>query len=330
MITRTIPSWHQSLINAFREPVELANYLRIDPAIFHSGPELNTEFSMLVPRGFADRMEKDNPNDPLLLQVMPRAEELQTKHGYCQDPVGDADATKVPGLLHKYSGRALLITTGACAIHCRYCFRRHFPYSDSNACSDNLHLALEYLKANKEITEVILSGGDPLMLSDAALESLVRKLEDIDHIQRLRIHIRIPVMLPERITPEIINLLSTTEFQTILVIHSNHAHELDESVSQSMTCLKQTGITLLNQSVLLRGVNDNLETLYNLSNRLFAIGVLPYYLHMLDQVQGAMHFEISSGDAISIHTRLQAMLPGYLVPKLVYERAGAESKTLLS
>jgi L-lysine 2,3-aminomutase len=330
MITRTIPSWHQSLINAFRQPDELAHYLQIDPAIFHSGQGLNTKFSMLAPRGFADRMEKGNHKDPLLLQVMPRTEELHTKHGYSCDPVGDADATVAPGVLHKYSSRALLITTGACAIHCRYCFRRNFPYSDSNACSDNLHQALEYLQANRDITEVILSGGDPLILSDAALKSLVLRLEKIGHIQRLRIHSRIPVILPERVTPEIINLLSTSRFQTILVIHSNHANELDESVSQTMRQLKQAGITLLNQSVLLRGINDNPATLYNLSNRLFSIGILPYYLHMLDHALGTTHFELSAKEATSIHLQLQAMLPGYLVPKLVYERAGAKSKLLLS
>ncbi len=330
MITRTIPSWHQSLIDAFREPDELSRYLQIDPAIFYSGKELNTKFSMLVPRGFAERMEKNNPYDPLLLQVMPRPEEMQAKHGYCQDPVGDADSTKAPGILHKYHERALLITTGACSIHCRYCFRRHFPYSDSNACSDNLHHALEYLRTNRDIAEVILSGGDPLMLSDTALKVLVRKLEDIDHIQRLRIHSRVPITLPDRITSELIDLLSTNRFQSILVTHSNHANELDQNVSKAMNRLTQSGITLLNQSVLLLGINDNPETLYNLSNRLFSIGILPYYLHMLDQVEGASHFEVSPKQAISIHKQLQATLPGYLVPKLVYERPGAESKVSLS
>ncbi len=330
MITRTIPSWHQSLIDAFREPDELARYLQVDPATFHPEQGLNTTFPMLVPRGFADRMEKNNPQDPLLLQVMPCSEELHTKSGYNSDPVGDTYATVAPGVLHKYQGRALLITTGACSIHCRYCFRRHFPYYDSNAGNDNWQLALEYLKKNPDITEVILSGGDPLMLSDTTLQILMHKLEDIGHIQRLRIHSRIPVTLPERITQEIIDLLSTSRFQSILVIHSNHPNELNEEVSQAILRLKQTDITLLNQTVLLRGINDNPETLCNLSNRLFSLGILPYYLHMLDRAQGTSHFEVAPKQATSIHAQLLAMLPGYLVPRLVYERAGATSKLLLS
>lgn len=328
MITRTIPSWHQSLIDAFREPDKLASYLQIDPGLFRSGQESYTGFPLLVPRGFAARMEKGNPQDPLLLQVIARSEESQSKHGYSSDPVGDADATVAPGVLHKYHGRALLITTGACSIHCRYCFRRHFPYSDSSAYRDNWRPALEYLKANQDITEVILSGGDPLMLRDAALNLLVHKLEDIGHIQRLRIHSRIPVTLPERITSALIALLATSRFQSILVIHSNHANELDAGVAQVMGQLKQAGITLLNQAVLLRSVNDDPETLCNLSNRLFSLGILPYYLHMLDHAQGTAHFEVSAKMAAAIFSQLQALLPGYLVPKLVYERAGAESKLL--
>ncbi|MEJ2529264.1 MAG: 4Fe-4S cluster-binding domain-containing protein, partial [Gammaproteobacteria bacterium] len=195
MITRTIPSWHQSLIDAFREPNELARYLQVDPEIFHPRQGLNTDFPMLVPRGFAERMEKNNPQDPLLLQVIPRSEELDTKSGFSGDPVGDTEAAVAPGVLHKYQGRVLLITTGACSIHCRYCFRRHFTYSDSNACSHNWQHALKYLENNLDITEVILSGGDPLMLSDSALNSLLHKLAEIGHIQRLRIHSRMPVTL---------------------------------------------------------------------------------------------------------------------------------------
>lgn len=329
MITRTIPSWHQSLIDAFREPDELARYLQIDPSIFHLGQELDTAFPLLVPRGFADRMEKNNPQDPLLLQVIPRHEEFLTRLGYSSDPVGDMDAIVAPGVLHKYHGRALIIATGACSIHCRYCFRRHFPYSNSNAYNDNWQLALEYLKSNQDITEVILSGGDPLMLSDTILNSLVQELEDIDHIQRLRIHSRVPITLPDRVTPELIDVFSTSRFQSILVVHSNHANELDQRVSRNMRRLKQAGITLLNQSVLLRGVNDSLEALSNLSNRLFSIGISPYYLHMLDRAQGATHFEVSMKQARSIYAQLQVTLPGYLVPKLVYEKAGAKSKLLL-
>lgn len=275
-------------------------------------------------------MEKQNPQDPLLLQVMPRLEELQTAPGFCLDPVGDTEATMAPGILHKYSGRTLLITTGACSIHCRYCFRRHFPYSGSNTCGPNMGPTIEYLKANQDTTEVILSGGDPLMLSDTILEELICNLEQIDQIQRLRIHSRMPVTLPERVTPELVKILTTSRFQTIIVVHSNHPNELDESVSLAIKRLSQQGITLLNQSVLLRDINDSPEVLYRLCTKLFSIGILPYYLHMLDRVHGAMHFAVGTSEAISIHKQLQELLPGYLVPKLVYEKAGAKSKLAVS
>ncbi len=330
MITRTVPAWHQSLTNAFREPDELAGFLQIDPATLYSGPVPDTGFSMLVPRGFAERMEKQNPKDPLLLQVIPRRDELHSRPGFCLDPVGDTAATMTPGLLHKYSGRALFITTGACSIHCRYCFRRHFDYSGSNTCGVNMEQAMEYLKNNQDIEEVILSGGDPLMLSDTALKELIQGLEQIERIQRLRIHSRIPVTLPERITPELVTILASNRFQTIMVVHSNHANELDQSVAMAMKELSQQGVTLLNQSVLLRDINDSAEVLHQLCTRLFSLGILPYYLHMLDRVQGAMHFEVVTNEAISIHNQLQTLLPGYLVPKLVYEKAGAKSKLPVS
>ncbi len=330
MITRTVPAWHQSLINAFREPDELAGFLQIDPAALYSGPAPDTGFSMLVPRGFAGRMEKQNPQDPLLLQVIPRRDELHSKQGFCLDPVGDTAATMAPGVLHKYSGRALLITTGACSIHCRYCFRRHFAYSDSNTCGANMDTAMEYLQANRDIEEVILSGGDPLMLGDTALEELIHRLGQVDQIQRLRIHSRIPVTLPERVTQELAKILATNRFQTIMVVHSNHANELDQDVSLAMKELSRQDITLLNQSVLLRGINNNIEVLSQLCTRLFSMGILPYYLHMLDRVQGAMHFEVAASEAVSIHNQLQRRLPGYLVPKLVYEKAGAKSKLPVS
>ncbi len=321
-----MPAWHQALINAFREPDELARYLQIDPKIFYPEQAPDTGFPMLVPQGFARRMEKQNPRDPLLLQVMPGVEELHTAPGFCQDPVGDAEATMKPGLLHKYSGRALLITTGACSIHCRYCFRRHFPYSGSNTCGPNIGQAIDYLKANPEVVEVILSGGDPLMLSDTALQQMLVELQQIKHIQRLRLHSRMPITLPERITPKLVQILTSNRFQTIMVVHSNHANELDVSVAEAMQHLTQYGITIFNQSVLLRGINNNTEVLQQLCTRLFSLGILPYYLHMLDRVQGATHFEVGASEAVSIHKQLQESLPGYLVPKLVHEQAGAKSK----
>jgi L-lysine 2,3-aminomutase len=330
MITRTVPAWHQSLINAFREPDELARYLEIDPELFPVGSGGDCGFSMLVPMGFARRMEKGNPHDPLLLQVMPGLEESQTAPDFGPDPVGDGAATVEPGVLHKYHGRILLITTGACSIHCRYCFRRHFPYSDSNTYGPNLQRAVEYIEAHPEVEEVILSGGDPLMLSDEALGELIAGLEQIEWLKRLRIHSRIPITLPERVTPELAGILGDSRLQTIVVVHSNHANELDQTVSLAARELTQQGITLLNQSVLLRHINDSSEALCQLNTRLFSMGILPYYLHLLDRVQGAMHFEVGPGEAASIHAGLLEQLPGYLVPRLVYEKAGAKSKLALS
>lgn len=326
MITRTIPSWHQSLIDAFRNSHDLAKYLNIEPLGNDFNDAQDTNFPMLVPREFADRMEKGNPQDPLLLQTMPGIRELDTKDGYATDPVGEAAATIAPGVLHKYQGRVLLVTTGACPIHCRYCFRRHFPYSDSLASGPNLDPAIKYIEANRDITEVILSGGDPLMLKNSNLEILIKRLEQIDHLQRLRIHSRMPVVLPSRIDHELTRLLKTSRLTSVLVVHCNHPDELDQSVKDVLNALSNTGIIILNQSVLLHGINDNAETLKQLSERLFSCGVLPYYLHMLDRVAGARHFEVDPAQAIDIHSQLQSSLPGYLVPKLVYEKAGAESK----
>lgn len=330
MITRTMPSWHQSLIDAFRKPQELAEYLEIELSDTGIEMEPDTEFTMLVPRGFAHRMEKGNPRDPLLLQVLPSLEENDKKSGYGLDPVGDASSTIAPGVLHKYKGRVLLIATGACPIHCRYCFRRHFPYSDSVVSSINLEPAIEYLTASKDISEIILSGGDPLMLSNSKLKAIINQLEGIEHLQRLRIHSRMPIILPERIDQETAELLTSSRLQVVFVVHCNHANELNHAVRKAITTLAESGITVLNQSVLLRGINDCSETLHNLSEKLFSFGVLPYYLHMLDRVAGAMHFEVKTENALTIHKQLQSSLPGYLVPRLVYEKSGAASKLLLS
>ena len=326
MITRTIPSWHQSLIDAFRNPQDLAEYLNIAPLDLGFNSVQNEDFPMLVPREFADRIEKGNPQDPLLLQIMPSNRELETKEGYGEDPVGEAEATMAPGVMQKYHGRVLLVTTAACPIHCRYCFRRHFPYSDSLASGPNLDSAIKYIEANREITEVILSGGDPLMLNNTTLKTVIKRLEQIDHLQRLRIHSRMPIIVPSRIDLELTELLQTSRFTSVLVIHCNHPNELNQSVNDALSAISNAGIIILNQSVLLHGVNDDTETLKLLSERLFSCGVLPYYLHMLDRVTGAMHFEVETTKAIAIHSQLQNSLPGYLIPKLVYEKAGAESK----
>ena len=326
MITRTVPPWHQSLIDAYRNPHDLAKYLQIELETSKFTDKQEMVFSTLVPRDFANRMHQGNLNDPLLLQVMPCTMESEATQGFSTDPLEETAATVSPGVLHKYYGRVLLVVTGACPIHCRYCFRRHFPYSDSLASGPNLDLAIQYLEKNRDISEVILSGGDPLMLNNSVLETVISRLEQVDHIQRLRIHSRMPVVLPSRIDNELTQLLKTRRFTPVLVIHCNHPNELDQEVCDTLNVLSKTGITILNQSVLLRGINDTPETLALLSEKLFSCGVLPYYLHLLDQVSGAAHFEISTGKAIAIHEKLQQSLPGYLVPRLVHEKAGAKSK----
>ncbi len=290
----------------------------------------DTDFPMLVPRGFADRMERGNPKDPLLLQVLPMEDEDNTTEGYCLDPLGEAAATIAPGVLHKYSGRVLLVATAACPIHCRYCFRRHFPYSESMACGVNLDQAIASLHDDNEITEVILSGGDPLMLSNPYLQAMIDRLERIEHLQRLRIHSRMPIILPERIDQETAATITSSRLKVVLVTHCNHANELNHHVQQALNTLTENGITILNQSVLLREINDNPDALKALSEKLFSFGVLPYYLHMLDRVDGAAHFAVATTRALSLHRQLQNILPGYLVPRLVYEKTGAKSKLLLS
>jgi len=275
-------------------------------------------------------MRPGDPADPLLRQVLPLQLETQPHAGYSTDPVGDLQALAQPGLLHKYQGRALLLATAACAVHCRYCFRRHFPYSASEASPGGWQPALDHLAASPDIREVILSGGDPLSLSDQRLAALVHRLEQIPHLQRLRIHSRLPVVLPARVDEALTAWLGATRLQTIVVIHANHPNELDTEVATSMARLRATGVTLLNQSVLLRGVNDDCTTLVALSEQLFAAGVLPYYLHLLDKVQGAAHFDVSEREALALHQAMLVNLPGYLVPRLVREQAGAHYKIPLS
>jgi EF-P beta-lysylation protein EpmB len=313
-------------MDAFRNSHDLAEYLNIEPKPAEFIDEQEVEFPTLVPREFANRMEKENAKDPLLLQVMPCSKESETTEGYTSDPLGEKAATISPGLLHKYHGRALLIATGACPIHCRYCFRRHFPYSESIAFGANLNQAIEYLEGDRGISEVILSGGDPLMLNNSTLETVIRRLEQVDHLQRLRIHSRMPVALPSRIDCGLTNLLKTSRFSPVLVIHCNHPNELDQEVCDRLNDLHIAGVTILNQSVLLRDINDKAETLGLLSEKLISCRVLPYYLHLLDQVDGAAHFAVGASEAVAIYKQLQKSLPGYLVPRMVHEKAGAKSK----
>jgi EF-P beta-lysylation protein EpmB len=263
----------------------------------------------------------------LLRQVLPLAEELEAVRGYGPDPVGDHAAMRAPGVLQKYRGRVLLTATGACAVHCRYCFRREFPYGEANAAADHWRAAVEHVAADTSIEEVILSGGDPLTLSDRRLGECIERLVAIHHVKRLRIHSRLPVVLPERVTAGLCNALTGTRLHIAMVTHANHAQELDGSVQSACARLRDCDTVLLNQSVLLRGVNDRVEVLRELSGRLFEIGVLPYYLHLLDRVNGAAHFDVPEPQAARLVRALQAAVPGYLVPRLVRETPGAPGKT---
>ena len=286
-------------------------------------------FPLRVTRSYAARMAKGDPADPLLLQVLPQAQEMLTAPGYGADPVGDRAAAAVPGLLHKYAGRVLLLATGACAIHCRYCFRREFPYGEFQLTRQRETNALAYIAADPSIEEVILSGGDPLVLGDERLESLIQALESIPHLVRLRIHSRLPVVLPSRITDGLLRILGSTRLQPVLVIHANHARELDDEVATGLRRLADVGVTLLNQTVLLKGINDSPEILAELSRRLFGLGVHPYYLHLLDKAGGVAHFDTPEEAAFELYEELRRRLPGYLVPRLVREEAGKPYKSLM-
>ncbi|HEY5806614.1 MAG TPA: EF-P beta-lysylation protein EpmB [Povalibacter sp.] len=319
--------WQKALADAISSPVELCNVLGLDPALIPDALSAAEGFALRVPRGFVARMRRHDPRDPLLLQVLPLAAETQPVHGFGLDPVGDMASRAGRGLLHKYQGRALLIATGACAIHCRYCFRRHFPYSEESALAAGWESAIDAIRADTSISELILSGGDPLSLSDRRLTQLTDALRDIGHIQRLRIHTRYPVVLPERIDAGLLQWLSELPLQKVMVIHANHANELNQDVRDVCRALAASDVTLLNQSVLLAGINDSVDALASLSEALFAGQVLPYYLHLLDRVQGAAHFEVDESTALRLHTDLMRRLPGYLVPRLVREVPGAASKT---
>lgn len=292
-------------------------------------PPDDAGFALRVPRGFVARMRRQDPHDPLLLQVLPQRSEHDQAEGYLADPVGDMASKAGHGVLHKYDGRALLIASGSCAVNCRYCFRRHFPYGEEIAAAAQWREALAQVRADPSIRELILSGGDPLALATHKLEELTQGLAELPQIIRLRIHTRLPVVLPERVDEAFVGWLGALPLQKVVVLHANHANEFDASVDAACARLRGTGATLLNQSVLLRGVNDEVATLAGLSERLFAAGVLPYYLHQLDRVQGAAHFEVDDGAALELQQALQARLPGYLVPRFVREVAGDAAKRAL-
>jgi len=319
--------WQRELARAIKEPLELLAAVGLNADEIPGGIDPQQTFPLRVPRSYVARMRTGDPADPLLLQVLPRQLEAAIQPGFLRDPVDDATATTRPGLLHKYHGRVLLITTGACPIHCRYCFRRHFPYAKNRPDDHQWTAAAEYIAARPEITEVILSGGDPLSLSTERLSEISNALRRIPHLRRLRIHTRMPIVLPERIDDDFLRWLSTLPWQSVLVTHCNHANELSNDVQHALNKLHHIGVTLLNQAVLLKDVNDSVNAQCALSESLFASNVLPYYLHLLDRVQGAKHFDVPESMAVSLMNEVRQQLPGFLVPQLVREIAGEPHKT---
>ena len=333
MITTSLPvrqlesrTWQQELAEAITSPEELAAVLGLRPEDLAGADAAGRHFHLRVPRGFVARMRRGDPGDPLLRQVLPVAAELADEADYVADPVGESAALRTPALLQKYRGRALLITTQACAVHCRYCFRREFPYTEQSGDAPRWSEALAEIAADPSLEEIILSGGDPLSLSNARLENLTRALTAIPHVRRFRVHTRQPVVLPSRVDEGLLHWLRATTRPIVFVLHVNHPNELDAELAAACAKLRATGVTLLNQSVLLAGVNDDAPVLAELSLRLFEAGVLPYYLHALDRVRGAAHFAVPDGRARALAGQLAARLPGYLVPRLVREVPGAPAK----
>lgn len=332
IIIRNTPAreeWLHQLADVITDPVQLLQLLRLEQhAALRAGAEARRLFPFRVPRAFAARMLPGDPDDPLLRQVITAREEFDLAPGFSTDPL-DEQHSVVPGLLYKYQNRALMMVKGGCAVNCRYCFRRHFPYQEHQGNKTNWLRAVAYIRQHHELNEIILSGGDPLMAKDHELDELICLLEEIPHLTTLRIHSRLPVVIPARITARLCQRLAGCRLKVVLVTHINHAREIDAALCDSMTRLRNARVTLLNQSVLLRGVNDNADTLAALSEALFAAGILPYYLHVLDRVQGAAHFMVEDTQAREIMRQLLEKVSGYLVPRLAREIGGERSKTPL-
>ncbi|MDQ3331154.1 MAG: EF-P beta-lysylation protein EpmB [Planctomycetota bacterium] len=321
------PAYFRSLAEAIRDPDELITSLDLPDTLREPARRAAVSFPLIVPRSFLARMRPADPDDPLLRQVLPIGAENDSVEGFIADAVGDLHARTAPGLIHKYHGRALLIAAGSCAVNCRYCFRRHYPYQDDPRRPDDWEPALAAIEADRSLTEIILSGGDPLMLTDSRLASLVAHLEGISHVRRLRIHTRLPIVLPDRVTAELLDLFASTRLATAVVVHANHPREVVGDCAVALKALAASPASLLNQAVLLRGVNDDADILAELSERLFMLGVLPYYLHQLDRVAGAAHFEVPEATGLAVVAELARRLPGYLVPRYVRETAGEPGKT---
>ncbi|MCL4113232.1 UNVERIFIED_CONTAM: hypothetical protein GTU68_052582, partial [Idotea baltica] len=320
-------AWSTSLSQAIRCPDDLISALGLPNDLKTAARDAAIAFPLVVTRSFLRRMEFGNVADPLLRQVLPLEAELKSVVGFVPDAVDDSSARKAPGLLHKYDGRALFIAAGTCAINCRYCFRRSYPYGDEPRRLNDWELAFAYLAQDSSITEIILSGGDPLMLTDRRLSDLLERLEAIPHLERIRIHSRLPIVLPNRLTSDLIQRLQTSRLTPIMVVHANHPNEIVDDCEVALRCIVRSGITTLNQAVLLKGVNDSTDALTELSRRLINVGVLPYYLNQLDRVSGTAHFEVSDTTALKIIREMRSQLPGYAVPQLTREIPGADSKT---
>jgi EF-P beta-lysylation protein EpmB len=318
--------WQRELADAIREPEELCRLLGLGPAVATAARAAAGDFPLLVPRSFAARMRPGDPLDPLLLQVLPQAAEGVPAPGFSGDPLNEAATLAAPGLLKKYPGRGLVLATGGCAVNCRYCFRREFPYAENGATPAGLAAAVEAIATDESLAEVILSGGDPLLLDDGRLTDFVRRVEAVPHVRRLRIHSRLPVVLPARVTDEFVAILADTRLACAIVIHANHPREIDAAVERAVRRLAAAPAIVLNQAVLLAGINDSVAVQRALGERLVEAGVVPYYLHLLDRVAGAAHFEVPDERAVALHRELRESMPGYAVPRLVRAAPGARSK----
>ena len=326
----TDSNWQQQYRESIRDIETLCNAVELEPGQLNFSPSANQQFPLRVPWNYVHRIQKADPKDPLLLQILPVKLEEKLVSGFKLDPVGDLSSVVSPGLLQKYQGRVLLLASSRCAVHCRYCFRRHFPYTSQNPRFDAWQSAINEIADDSSISEVILSGGDPLIIVDDELEKLVTQLESIPHIKRLRLHTRLPVVIPARINKKMLDWISRTSLKIIIVLHINHPNEINKELQQNLQLLIKSNCLLLNQSVLMKNVNDKTVTLVQLSETLFDSEILPYYLHLLDKVQGAAHFEVSDSDARKLMREMASSLPGFLVPKLSKEEYGANSKTWLA
>ncbi len=325
--TQASLTWQEQLMQGFKQAKDLLTYLGIPLEHYHHQAE--AQFKTIVPKSFASKMLKGDVNCPLLKQVLPLKEELVLEKGYHFDPLGEKQSNPVKGVLHKYHGRVLVTLTTTCAVHCRYCFRRHFPYEENRLSTKDWGHVLNYLQSHPEVHEVIVSGGDPLLIPNANLVKFVDEISTLKQIETLRVHTRLPVVLPVRLDQGLIDMFSKLKLNKVVVLHINHPNELCDEIKSGVERLRQANVMVFNQAVLLKGINDDSAVLETLCRRLFDSGILPYYLHFLDKVHGAKHFEVEKQYALFLHKSIQDKLPGYLVPKLVEEVAGAKSKLAL-